>query len=569
MPTTQSLRIPAYPTLRGDAGRVPEVAPFERAAALSEAESSARALPEAARAGPGPAPGGSPFRSILFPDAAPGAAPGADGTPSCLHDLNLDQIIAGVIAGREDYGLRDLFLRPAGDVGVITYRHDVFRDLDSPEVLGLVRAFAAEMRAMREHLTTAGKLYYKEQKDAWHVHATEIYLAAVDRLASGLARCELGSRGLALFRDYLLDYTRSSGFLALASELRQLQRAIAQIRYCLRIKSGSIRVHRYSGEEDYTAAVRATFARFQQRAGKDHLVKFHDFVELNHIEAAILARISRLYPAAFAELAAYCERHRGYCDDKIAGFDREIQFYLGYLDHIAPLRRAGLPFCYPRLSPASKAVRVADTFDLALASRLVREGGAVVGNDFHLAGRERILVVSGPNQGGKTTFARTFGQLHYLARLGLPVPGRQAQLFLCDRILTHFEKEERVENLRGKLEDDLIRIRQVLDQATASSVIVLNEIFTSTSLQDAVFLGRQVLGRIIRLDALCVCVTFIDELAALGEQTVSMLSTVAPENPAQRTYKIVRRPADGLAYALTLAERYRLTYEALRRRLAP
>lgn len=245
-----------------------------------------------------------------------------------------------------------------------------------------------------------------------------------------------------------------------------------------------------------------------------------------------------------------------------------MQFYVGYLELMKRLQATGLSFCYPEVSARSKEVAATATFDLALAVKLTREGGEVVGNDFHLQGPERMFVVSGPNNGGKTTFARTFGQLHHLAALGLPVPGRDARLFLPDRIFTHFEREEDIRTLRGKFEDELHRIHAILQEATADSVLIMNESFGSTTLRDAVVVGTEVMKRIIALDALCVFVTFVDELSSLSESTVSMMSTVVPDDPAVRTFNVVRKPADGLAYAAALADKYGLTTELLRRRIA-
>ena len=77
---------------------------------------------------------------------------------------------------------------------------------------------------------------------------------------------------------------------------------------------------------------------------------------MNHVEAAVMDRVARLYSELFTSVSAYCQTHASFLDLIISRFDREIQFYVSYLDYLEPLRREGLNFCYPIISSESKEV---------------------------------------------------------------------------------------------------------------------------------------------------------------------------------------------------------------------
>ena len=394
-----------------------------------------------------------------------------------------------------------------------------------------------------------------------------MYCDATKHFAEQLEDEPVISRGFAALQNHLTAYVTSSGFTGLVESARSLREELGAVRYTIQVKGATVRVDVFEDQDDLAADVEETFARFRQGAVEDHRVGFHKRKDIDHVEAQILERVANLYPDTFAALRGFCVRYENCFDETIVRFDREVQFYRAYLEQIAPIQDRGLAFCLPDVTADGHEVRAREAFDLSLALRLGKAGGPVVTNDFELAGAERILVVTGPNQGGKTTFARMFGQLHYLASLGLPVPASEARLLLPDRVFTHFEREESVATLRGKFEDELIRIREILEHATARSVLVMNESFGSTTLRDALVVGGEIVGQVIELGALCVFVTFVDELAGAGPQTVSMMSNVESDDPTRRTYKIRRRPADGLAYATALAAKYGLAYDALRRRV--
>jgi DNA mismatch repair protein MutS len=508
------------------------------------------------------------FTSILFDRAQDAAASEPDREPAFFGDLHLDQILASMTDGREEYKLASFFYWPLHSVESVRYRHHVLGDLERDEVVTTVRTFAAGMTRMREHRERADKLHYERQKQRWFLSAGSVYCSVVAEFANALAALDLESPGFRSLRDYLASYTASDAFTSLAAETRQREDDLAAITYQVHIRGGRVRVSEYAEEPDVSEEVERAFAKFRQGAVRDRRVHFRAQAEMNHVEAQILDLVAKLFPQPFARLADYRSRRDSYLDPTIARFDREVQFYLAYLEYIGPLRCKGLAFSLPRVSGRSKEIAATATFDLSLAAKFVHEDTPIVGNDFHLEDRERVLVVSGPNNGGKTTFARTFGQLHYLASLGLPVPGRDVRLLLPDQIFTHFEREEDIETLRGKFEDELYRIHAILQDATADSVLIMNESFGSTTLRDAIVVGTEVMKQIVALDALCVFVTFVDELASLSDSTVSMMSTVVHEDPAVRTFKVIRKPADGLAYAAALADKYGLTTESLRRRIA-
>jgi len=507
------------------------------------------------------------FLSILFEPRARGADVDGWQEPDFFADLNLDQVLELMTARRKQYDLKPFFYASLHDAAAVHYRHEVLRDLEQPVVLESVMRFAETTGRMRDYLAQAAKLYYPLQKQAWFLDAVEIYCEAVCSLAEELGGLDVASRGFRGLRDYLAGYAASERFTSLVAQTKALKEALSEVRYAIRINGARVTVSNYEGELDYSAEVEETFAKFKQGAVKSYLAQLPDSADMNHVEAQILDRVARLNPDVFGMLAEYGGRHRDYLDATVGRFDREVQFYLAYLELIRPLKAVGLPFCYPRVSARDKDIAAEETFDLALAAKLVPRGGTVVGNDFYLEAPERIFVVTGPNNGGKTTFARTFGQLHFLAGLGLPVPGRSARLFLADRIYTHFEREEDIETLRGKFEDELVRVHEILERATSQSVLVMNESFNSTTLNDALFVGTEVMRRILELGMLGVYVTFVDEIASLSEATVSMVSQIVPEDPAQRTFKLVRKPADGLAYAAAIAGKYGLTYQRMMERI--
>ena len=506
--------------------------------------------------------------SILAPRA--GVPAGEPADPGTLSDLRLDQVVGALVAGRDEpERLGELFTRPLHDPDAVRYRQEVFTDLELPGLRAAAASFVDRLAQVRRRLAAIGPSTYRWTAEARSLDAASIYCGAIESLAAALAGAgtALRSEALRALTRWLQDHIAGPGHAELAGETRQVKEILARVAYCVRVEGLRVEVSRYHGEADYATEVEEAFRRFARSEGRRYHIDYPSEPALGHVGEAILGLVAGMWPEEFSVLDSYCSRHVSFVDPTLEQLSRDLVFYLSYLEYLDPIRRAGLPTCIPGLEAPDGDETAAGTFDLALAAKLVADGSGVVVNDFALEGVERVMVVSGPNQGGKTTFSRTFGQLHHLVALGCPVPGSHARLVLPDRVYTHFAREEQRDAEVGRLEEDLARVGRVLASATGSSVIVMNEPFSGTALADSRFLGRKALTKILQIGARAVYVTFVDELSRLGPEVVSMVSTVVAEDPSRRTFRVLRAPADGLAYALALAERNRVTYRQLAERL--
>lgn len=499
-----------------------------------------------------------------------GAAEEGGAEPACFVDLNLDQIVKAILSGFETYELTPVFWRALPSAQAVRHRQAVMADVEQADLQAAIRAFGSTMRRVRWALNRSGKLYDERQQQRWFLDATERYVAGVGTLLQALLAADPASPALRQFRDFLAVYASSPAFIALAAEIERITKALEAIRYKIHIRGLRVDVEADQGEADYSQAVLNTFERFRQGDGaRDFTFDMPDYTDMNHVEASILEQLAKLYPELFDSLARFRADQAAFQHDCVVRFDREIQFYLAYVDYIAPLKAVGMRFCAPQLVGPEEPLRGVEVIDVALAHKMHKDKTAPVANDFELSGPERILVVSGPNQGGKTTFARAFGQVHWLANLGLTVAAESAALRQFDHLFTHFERGENTADLRGKLADDLVRVHEMLGGATARTVIIFNEMFTSTTFRDALVLSMAIMRKLVDDGLTAVWVTFIDELASWNEHTVSMVSNVDPQDLTRRTFKIVRRPADGLAYALSIAQKWGVTLAQLQERLKP
>lgn len=136
----------------------------------------------------------------------------------------------------------------------------------------------------------------------------------------------------------------------------------------------------------------------------------------------------------------------------------------------------------------------------------------VVGND--VSGDDKVLVmITGANRGGKSTFLRSIGVARLMMQCGLFLPAVSFRANVCQGIFTHFKREEDANMKSGKLDEELSRMRSMVDYITANSIVLFNESFASTNERKGSEIARQIVRALLETGVKVFYVTHMFDLA--------------------------------------------------------
>lgn len=217
----------------------------------------------------------------------------------------------------------------------------------------------------------------------------------------------------------------------------------------------------------------------------------------------------------------------------------ELAFYVGCLNLHEQLRGKGEPICFP-LAMAKDEQRLSfhGLYDVCLALKV---GHRVVGNDA-AADAKGLVMITGANQGGKSTLLRSIGLAQLMMQCGMFVGADSFCSSVCDNLFTHYQREEDIAMKSGKLDEELSRMSDIVDHLTPCSLILFNESFAATHEREGSEIAQQIVSALLEGRIRVVFVTHLYELARgfHGENRGNMLFLRAERGAdGARPFKVI------------------------------
>jgi len=233
----------------------------------------------------------------------------------------------------------------------------------------------------------------------------------------------------------------------------------------------------------------------------------------------------------------------------------ELAFYVGCLNLHGQLAQMGEPASFPvPVAPRECRHSLQGLYDVCLALTMKQK---IVGNDVNADGNN-LVIITGANQGGKSTFLRSVGVAQLMMQCGMFVPAESFSSNLCDGLFTHYKREEDATMRSGKLDEELRRMNDIVDTITSNSMVLFNESFAATNEREGSEIARQIVSALLGKRLKVFFVTHLYEFAHgfVGKKTENALFLRAERQAdGGRTFKLVEGEPLETSYGEDLYDR--------------
>ena len=518
-----------------------------------------------------------------------------------IKNLGADQIVRDICL-QEKYlnEMKNLVCYLCDDPDVIQYRLDIMEDFIRLPGLGerLEKLLPTIQKLEEDKIDLYSLGAHQVRKIAWQLERLYIYVECMEELAAivNYYEREIQSEGLLKLCTFVKETTKDEHYQSLKIEIPKFKQQLESMSFV------TIGINLDSSLKPVEAILLSVESKPYKKpsflsnflglsSAEDTFLgnsQFQRIVHSANLESALFRDLEEVFAATLQPIAVAIRQYNNIHNRVLSTWAFEWSFYIGAAKWIRQHRNAGLSMCKPKVLPKEeRECHITNLRDMILAMNWVQTPGGtldekIVPNDVDFGPKGRIFILTGPNQGGKTTYTRAIGLAQLLFQAGLYIPATSASMSPVDWICTHFNEEETPDVRFGRLGEESERLAKVFDRATPYSLILLNESFSSTSPGEGLYLAEDIVRGLILIGCRTVFATHFHELArnieALNSEfpdsdtkLISMVAGVERSETGgikhKRTYKVVPSPPQGLSYAQDIARLYGISLEQITEKL--
>jgi MutS domain V len=470
---------------------------------------------------------------------------------SLVQDLELDRIYSAMSRGDQfiDTVVRQVVPRGLSSPTAIGYRQAVLRDFVTNTTLA-AELYALCVRSVEERKANWG-IWGRSSRNpttilSGSVRELEMYVVIL--------------KDLKAVADEYADKVRSDGvrnlFASLHDNLTEeyfatIEEHLHRLRFRDGVLMSAVLGPDNSGRDFVLRRSVASKLTWRQRLGlgpKDgysYTVPSRDEGAAQSLES-LRARGVNLVANAVAQSSDHVESY-------FAALRTQLAFYLGCLNLRRALSTRGAPLYLPE--PCASVPVVLDATDLRDASLVLQTDGPVFGNEVHADGKS-LIIVTGANSGGKSTFLRSVGLAQVLMQCGCFVTARSYRASVSKGVFSHFIREEDASMKRGRLDDELSRMSLVVDDIGSGALLLCNESFASTNEREGSEIARQVVGAMLDAGVRVIFVThqydFAESFVHSPARSSTLFLAAQRETDGVRTFQVTEREPEPTSYGTDL-----------------